>query len=140
MSVVAGARRFAHTALLRADSGFFAEELLQYLEDLKLGYIVVAKLTPWLKREAARVKEWRALDATYAVGEFRLKLWGWDRERRFVVVREEMQESKRFAGSQVDGGSGLHVSGVRDQPARTRRKRSGATTISGPASSSALRN
>ena len=86
---------------VRADSGFFAQELLQYLEDLKLGYIVVAKLTPWLKREAARVKEWRALDATYSVGEFRLQLWGWDRERRFVVVREEIRERKPSLGRKL---------------------------------------
>jgi hypothetical protein len=86
---------------VRADSGFFAEELLKYLEELKLGYIVVAKLTPWLKREAARVKEWRALDATYSVGEFQLKLWGWDRARRFVVVREELQEEKRSLGRKL---------------------------------------
>jgi len=31
---------------VRADSGFFAQELLQYLEELKLGYIVVARMTP----------------------------------------------------------------------------------------------
>jgi hypothetical protein len=86
---------------VRADSGFFAEELLQYLEELKLGYIVVARLTPWLKREAARVKEWRALDAIYAVGEFELQLLGWDRARRFVVVREEIQERKPSRGRKL---------------------------------------
>ena len=89
------------TRRVRADSGFFAEELLKYLEELKLSYIVVARLTPWLKREATRVKEWRALDATYSVGEFQLKLFGWDRARRFVVVREEMQEGKRSLGRKL---------------------------------------
>ena len=74
---------------------------MQYLEDRKLGYIVVAKLTPWLKREAARVTEWRALDETYAVGEFRLKRLGWDRERRFVVVRELIQERKPSLGRKL---------------------------------------
>ena len=86
---------------VRADSGFFAQELLQYLEELKLGYIVVAKLTPWLKREAARVTEWRALDATYSVGEFQLQLLGWDRARRFVVVREEVRESRASLGRKL---------------------------------------
>ena len=86
---------------VRADSGFFAQELLQYLEGLGLGYIVVAKLTPWLKREAARVTEWRALDGTYSVGEFQLQLLGWNRARRFVVVREEMQESKASLGRKL---------------------------------------
>jgi hypothetical protein len=86
---------------VRADSGFFAEELLQYLEDRQLGYIVVARLTPWLKREAARVTAWRGLDATYSVGEFQLQLWGWDRARRFVVVREEIQERKPSRGRKL---------------------------------------
>ncbi len=86
---------------VRADSGFFAEERLKYLEELKLGYIVVARLTPWRKREAARVTEWRALDAIYSVGEFQLQLWGWDRARRFVVVREEMQERKPARGRKL---------------------------------------
>ena len=87
--------------VVRADSGFFAQELLQYLEGLELHYIVVARLTKWLKREAARVQEWRALDETYAVGEFRLKLLGWDRERRFVVVRERLRETKRSLGRKL---------------------------------------
>jgi len=87
--------------VVRADSGFFAQELLQYLEGLELHYIMVARLTKWLKREAARVQEWRALDETYAVGEFRLKLLGWDRERRFVVVRERLRETKRSLGRKL---------------------------------------
>jgi len=87
--------------VVRADSGFFAQELLQYLEGLELHYIVVARLTKWLKREAARVQEWRALDETYAVGEFRLQLLGWDRERRFVVVRERLRETKRSLGRKL---------------------------------------
>ena len=87
--------------VVRADSGFFAQELLQYLEDQGWHYIVVARLTKWLKREAARVQAWRALDEIYAVGEFRLKLLGWDRERRFVVVREQLQESKRSLGRKL---------------------------------------
>ena len=87
--------------VVRADSGFFAQELLQYLEGLELHYIVVARLTKWLKREAARVQTWRALDETYAVGEFRLKLLGWDRERRFVVVREQLRETKRSLGRKL---------------------------------------
>ncbi len=105
---------------VRADSGFFAEELLKYLEELKLGYIVVARLTPWLKREAARVKDWRALDATYSVGEFQLQLLGWDRARRFVVVREEIRERKPSLGRKLFEVPGytfrLFVTNLADPP------------------------
>jgi hypothetical protein len=86
---------------VRADSGFFAEELLQYLESLGLPYVIVARLTPWLKRETARIRTWRALDETYAVGEFSLQLLGWDRARRFVVVREQLRETKRSLGRKL---------------------------------------
>ena len=87
--------------VVRADAGFFDQELLKYLEEKGLSYIVVARLTRWLKQEAARVKEWRALDDVYAVGEFRLLLWGWDRARRFVVVREQLQERKHSLGRKL---------------------------------------
>jgi hypothetical protein len=87
--------------VVRADSGFFAQELLQYLESVKLHYIVVARMTKWLKREATRVEEWRALDEIYSVGEFHLQLLGWDRARRFVVVREQLQETKRSPGRKL---------------------------------------
>jgi hypothetical protein len=87
--------------VVRADSGFFADELLQYLEESELKYIVVARMTRWLKREAARVQEWRALDEVYAVGEFHLQLLGWEQARRFVVVREQLRETKRSPGRKL---------------------------------------
>lgn len=48
--------------VVRADAGFFDQELLRYLEDQRLSYLVVARLTRWLKQEAVRVKEWSAPD------------------------------------------------------------------------------
>ncbi|MGH9353090.1 MAG: transposase, partial [Terriglobia bacterium] len=87
--------------VVRADSGFFDQELLGYLEEQKLSYIVVGRLTRWLRAEAVRVKEWRALDETYAVGEFTLQLYGGDRSRRFVAGREQLQERKPSLGRKL---------------------------------------
>jgi len=87
--------------VVRADAGFFAQELLQYLESLQLRYIVVARMTKGMQREAARVEAWRALDEIYSVGEFQLQLFGWDQARRFVVVREQLQETKRSPGRKL---------------------------------------
>src|SRR6266478_2831897 len=77
--------------VVRADAGFFDQQLLGFLEQRGLSYIIVARLTLWLKREAARVTAWRALDEHYAAGEFFLQLFGWDRPRRFVVIRERLR-------------------------------------------------
>ena len=50
--------------VVRADSGFFDDKLLSFLEERGLNYIVVARMTPWLKRQAAQVRQWgdRILD------------------------------------------------------------------------------
>jgi len=87
--------------VLRADSGFFAKELLEFLEERQLSYIVVARMTRWLKREASRVQKWKELDENYSVGEFSLELFGWKKARRFVVIRELVREDRRATGRKL---------------------------------------
>lgn len=87
--------------LVRADSGFFDDTLLSFLEQRCLPYIVVTRLTKWVKREAQKVQKWTELDANYAVGEFRLKLHGWNTERRFAVIRERVRESRASVGRKL---------------------------------------
>lgn len=87
--------------LLRADSGFFEDLLLSFLEQRQIPYIVVARLTKWVKRAAQRVERWREIDENFAVGEFRLKLLGWSAERRFVVVRERVREGRDSVGRKL---------------------------------------
>lgn len=71
------------------------------MEQRELSYIVVTRLTLWLKREAARVSAWPALDQHYAVGEFSLQLFGWDRPRRFVVIREQLRAERPSLGRKL---------------------------------------
>jgi hypothetical protein len=87
--------------VVRADAGFFDQQLLGFLEQRGLSYIIVARLTLWLKREAARVTAWRALDEHYAAGEFFLQLFGWDRPRRFVVIRERLRAERPSLGRKL---------------------------------------
>jgi hypothetical protein len=86
---------------LRADSGFFEDQLLSFLEQRQLPYIVVARLTKWVKRAAQRVEAWRELDENFAVGEFRLRLHSWEVERRFVAVRERVREGHDSKGRKL---------------------------------------
>ncbi len=83
---------------MRADSGFFAQEMLGLLEQRSLPYIVVAKLTRTLKRQAAGVKNLKRVYKHYEVSEFFAKLQGWDKERRIVVIRERTREEKAAVG------------------------------------------
>lgn len=87
--------------LLRADSGFFEDQLLSFLEQRQLPYIVVARLTKWVKRAAQRVEQWRQLDDDFAAGEFRLRLHSWQTERRFVAIRERIREGRDSVGRKL---------------------------------------
>jgi hypothetical protein len=87
--------------VVRADAGFFDNELLSFLEERKLDYIVVARFTKSVKREVTRIVQWRALDENYAVGECEIKLMGWSRPRRFVAVREQIRDSKPSVGKKL---------------------------------------
>jgi hypothetical protein len=86
---------------VRADSGFFEEALLAFLEGQSLPYLVVARLTTTLKRRAAALRDWQTVDEDYAVSEFRAQLMGWSTERRFVVVRERVREDKEAVGRRL---------------------------------------
>jgi hypothetical protein len=87
--------------LVRADSGFFDDKLLSFLEQRCLPYIVVTRLTQWVKREAQRIEQWTAVDHDYAVGEFQLRLHNWKAARRFVVVRERVREKRSSVGRKL---------------------------------------
>ncbi len=71
------------------------------LEQRSLPYIVVARLTKWIKREAQQVQTWKTLDESFSVGEFRVQLLGWERARRFVVVRERLREGRNSVGRKL---------------------------------------
>jgi hypothetical protein len=87
--------------VVRADSGFFDDELLSFLEERRLPYIVVARMTKWVQGAAQRVEQWQQLDENYSVGEFRLRLCSWNTERRFIAVRERVRESRHSVGRKL---------------------------------------
>jgi len=52
-------------------------------------------------RAATGVEDWREIDENYGAGAFRLRLWNWQRERRFVVIRERVREEKPSRGRKL---------------------------------------
>ena len=86
---------------VRADSGFFDQSLLGFLEERSLPYIIVARMTRTLNAAAASIQEWTPLDAHYSTASFALQLHGWSRTRRFVVVRELEREDKSAVGRRL---------------------------------------
>lgn len=86
---------------VRADSGFFDQALMELLEERTLPYVIVAKLTPHLKRQCAGIKDWTIIDADLAIAQLHLQLLGWSRARRFVVVRQRIREDQATFGRRL---------------------------------------
>jgi hypothetical protein len=87
---------------VRADSGFFDQKLLGFLEERGLSYIVVAKLVKQVKGKLCGIGDWVSVEGgNYEVSSFRMKLAGWEVERRFVVLRERVREDKEAVGRRL---------------------------------------
>ena len=85
--------------LLRADSGFFEDKLLSFLEQ-RTPYIIVAKLTPWVKRAAQQWSNgpcWTTTTRRASSGSS----CSWSVERRFVVLREQVREGRESVGRKL---------------------------------------
>ena len=124
---------------VRADSGFYGDHFLSFLEERALPFIVVARLTSYLKSRLYQVSQWQAIDKIYCVTEFHFKLWNWKTERRFVVVREEVQTNKAAVGRKLLDCPATSF-GFLSPIATTPRWKSGAITMGERLSSAALTN
>jgi hypothetical protein len=77
--------------LFRADSGFFDEAILSFLEGRKIDYIISAKLTQALQAAIVREAHWWALDAGLELAEITYRAQSWAAPRRIVVVRQSIK-------------------------------------------------
>ena len=102
--------------VVRADAGFFDQQLLGFLEQRELSYIIVARLTLWLKREAARVTAWRALDEHYAAGEFSLATFRLGPPAPLRGDPRTIARRAPLAGKKTARCSRLHLPRLRHQP------------------------
>jgi hypothetical protein len=82
--------------IVRADSGFFNEKLMQVLEETnrKVEYIIKVKLKNM--QEIMLKKEWEdlPLECGIAMTEFYYQCHGWKKARKFVAIRKKVRIRK----------------------------------------------
>ncbi len=83
-----------------ADSGFGQEEFLAHLEGQGQRYIVALRMTSGVQGAILAIREWREIAPGIEIGETRVKLSGWTRERRLVVVRQHVPTRPEARGKQ----------------------------------------
>ncbi len=100
--VMARKPRWMKIALVRLDSGFFWDSIMEELERLKLPYIVVAKMNPRIRAQIGRVAQWQVLAPGIEIGEISYQGLNWRRARRMVIVRQCITERPKAQGRLFD--------------------------------------
>lgn len=77
----------------RADAGFYDGEFVALLEDNRISFAIVAKMTSLLQEKVVRVR-YKHIDGVYATGEFKYQPSKWKKPERFVVLREKLTEKR----------------------------------------------
>jgi len=84
--------------LVRADSGFYAEKFLAYFEKRKINYIVAVKLFSPIKHMLEGLSGWTILRDGIQIKEVSYKAAGWQKQRRFIVVRKDIKKFPKATG------------------------------------------
>jgi hypothetical protein len=77
--------------IVRADKGFFDHKLIEWLEGRRARFVIVARLTPPIKRKLAHLR-YVSPSRGVEVAEFRYQPTRWPRPYRFVVIRRLQPE------------------------------------------------
>jgi len=79
------------TVIVRADKGFYDHKTVEYLEDRKALFVIVAKLTSPLRRKLPYLS-YRKYASGIETAEFLYQPINWKKEYRFVVIRRPIPE------------------------------------------------
>jgi hypothetical protein len=76
---------------IRADSGFFGRKCVEFLDEIGVGYAIVAKEYSTIKAKA-RTRTFKALGNGWEVAEFKYQPNHWKHPHRFIVVRRPIPD------------------------------------------------
>lgn len=87
-------------SLLRLDSGFYSNEIFQYLErkEKPVQYITAMRFYEPIQRMLAREQGWLTLDDGIEISEMQYHCPSWKKKRRIVMVRQQIKKRPKAAG------------------------------------------
>lgn len=74
---------------LRADAGFYDGDLVRFLKENHISFVIVADCTGPIKRRIPGLR-YQRISTELAVAEFRYQPHGWDTKERFVALRKKL--------------------------------------------------
>ena len=83
--------------LVRADSGFYTQDLLGYLEDKQLNYIMAARMYPNVKNTVWGLDNWIELSKGIELNEMIFNHTD-GKPRRYIVIKKRVEDRPKAAG------------------------------------------
>lgn len=81
----------AKVVIIRADKGFYDHKTVEYLEDKRALFAIIAKITRPIKTKLTSLS-YKKYSSGIEVSEFMYQPSGWQKEYRFVVIRRPIAE------------------------------------------------
>lgn len=81
-----------------ADSGFYLRQFIETLENENLTYIIAVRLIRPIQRQIYSIPDWKEVAKGISVSEFSFMHPGWGKERRYIVVRQNIIRRKKAMG------------------------------------------
>jgi hypothetical protein len=88
-------------SLLRLDSGFYDQNVFEFLEEKSLSYVVAAKFYKPIQIAIRHEKLWLKLDEGIEIAETMYQSPQWKEPRRMVMVRQLIEKRPKAAGKQL---------------------------------------
>ncbi len=87
--------------MIRLDSGFFQSDILNYLEEKVMDYVVAVKFTHPIQQLIHDSKSWVILDTGIEICEQIYQSKSWEKPRRIVIVRQKIKDRPQATGKQL---------------------------------------
>lgn len=87
--------------LIRMDSGFFSGDTMKYLEDNRLPYIIACRFNNRIKYSLTHETAWVELTDGLDISETTYQSDSWEKPRRIIMVRQEIEKRPKAAGKQI---------------------------------------
>lgn len=86
--------------LVRADSGFYTEELMSYLEEEQFNYIIAVKMYPNVKSEVWAIKDWIKLAKGIELSEMTFSHEN-GKPRRYILIKKQINIRPNSGGKML---------------------------------------
>lgn len=81
--------------LIRLDSGFCTKEIMDYLEERQMKYIIAARFSHPIQRLIDKNQVWMSVDNGIEICNQSYQASSWEKPRRLVVVRRKVEQDNK---------------------------------------------